>query len=29
MIRGIRDVRDIRIIMDIRVNWTISFTRVG
>jgi hypothetical protein len=29
MIRGIRDVRDTRIIMDIRLNWTISFTRVG
>jgi hypothetical protein len=28
MIKGIRDVRYIRIIMDIRVNWTISFTRV-
>jgi hypothetical protein len=29
MIRGIRDVRDTRVIMDIRVNWTINFTRVG
>ncbi len=28
MINGIRDVRYIGIIMDIRVNWTKSFTRV-